>query len=108
MFNQISMADFLQRRADGWQPYILDVRSDAEHADLRVDSCDLQIPHTSIHSVLDELPKKTDIVIYCKSGMRSQLAAIELIKYGWFGDRLYNLEGGIMAWQAAAPSEIVR
>ncbi|DAC66671.1 MAG TPA: rhodanese-like domain-containing protein, partial [Candidatus Poseidoniales archaeon] len=41
--------------------------------------------------VLDALPKKTDIVIYCKSGMRSQLAAIELIKYGWFGDRLYNL-----------------
>ena len=108
MFNQISMAEFLQRRDDGWQPFVLDVRSDAEHADLRVDSCDLQIPHTYIHSVLDELPKKTDIVIYCKSGMRSQLAAIELFKYGWFGDRLYNLEGGIMAWQAAAPSEIVR
>jgi hypothetical protein len=38
--------------------------------------------------------------------MRSQLAAIELIKEGWSGQRLFNLEGGIMAWNALAPDEI--
>ena len=39
--------------------------------------------------------------------MRSQLAAIELIKAGWNGANLYNLEGGIIAWNTAAPEEIV-
>lgn len=107
MFNQISMAEVLERRADGWEPFILDVRSDAEYQEARINGCHLQIPHTHVVAVLDELPKKTDILIHCKSGMRSQLAAIELIKAGWVAERLYNLEGGIMAWKMASPEDIV-
>ena len=38
---------------------------------------------------------------------RSQLAAIELIKSGYSAQRLYNLEGGIMAWNATAPDEVI-
>ena len=108
MFNYLSMADFMQRRGEGWTPFILDVRSDAEYADARVSVCDLQVPHSTIHGALDSIPQKTDVVIFCKSGMRSQLAAIELIKSGYAAQRLYNLEGGIMAWNAAVPDEIVR
>ena len=107
MFNQISMAEVLERRADGWEPFILDVRSDAEYQEARINGCHLQIPHNHVVAVLDELPKKTDILIHCKSGMRSQLAAIELIKAGWVAERLYNLEGGIMAWKMASPEDIV-
>lgn len=107
MFNQISMAEVLERRADGWEPFILDVRSDAEYQEARINGCNLQIPHTHVLAVLDELPKRTDILIHCKSGMRSQLAAIELIKAGWVAERLFNLEGGIMAWKMASPEDIV-
>lgn len=107
MFNHLSMADFIQRRGDGWAPFILDVRSDAEYAEARVAACDLQVPHSIIHGALDSIPQNADVVIYCKSGMRSQLAAIELIKSGYSAQRLYNLEGGIMAWNAAAPDEII-
>ncbi|MAF93409.1 molybdenum cofactor biosynthesis protein MoeB [Candidatus Woesearchaeota archaeon] len=106
MFNHISIADFLNRRENDWQPFILDVRSDAEYADAHAKSCDLQVPHTNVVSVLDQLPKKADILIYCKSGMRSQLAALELIQAGWEGNRLFNLDGGIMGWYAAAPDDI--
>ena len=63
-------------------------------------------PHSHVLSVLDSLPKKTDILIHCKSGMRSQLAAIELIQAGWAAERLYNLDGGIMGWHAAVPDDI--
>ena len=35
--------------------------------------------------------------------MRSQLAAIQLIQHGVSGNHLYNLDGGILAWMAAAP-----
>ncbi len=106
MFNQISVTEFLERRENGWTPFILDVRSDAEYAEAPAKSCDLQVPHSHVLSVLDSLPKKTDILIHCKSGMRSQLAAIELIQAGWVAERLFNLEGGIMGWHAAAPDDI--
>lgn len=108
MFNHLSMADFQQRRGEGWTPYILDVRSDAEYAEAHVSVCDLQVPHNALRRALETIPQNTDVVIFCKSGMRSQLAAIELIKSGYAAQRLYNLDGGIMAWKAAAPDEIVR
>ena len=107
MFNHLSMADFMQRRDEGWTPFILDVRSDSEYADARVAACDLQVPHSTIHGALDSIPQNADVVIFCKSGMRSQLAAIELIKSGYSAQRLYNLEGGIMAWNATAPDEVI-
>lgn len=107
MFNQLPMAEFLQRRESGWTPFILDVRSDGEYQQAHVASCDLQVPHNAVLSIVEQLPKDSDIVIHCKSGMRSQLAAIELIKAGWDGKNLYNLEGGIIAWNMAAPEEIV-
>ena len=108
MFHHISMTEFLQRRGEGWAPFIFDVRSAAEHAEVSVSTCNLHAPHTEMVSALPSLPEEGDIVIHCKSGMRSQLAAIELIKLGVAADRLYNLDGGILGWMAAAPDEIVR
>lgn len=107
MFHQISMTEFLQRRHEGWSPFILDVRSNGEYAEAHVRSCALQIPHAAVATVLDALPADGDILLHCKSGMRSQLAAIQLIQHGVSGNRLYNLDGGILAWMAAAPDEIV-
>ena len=107
MFHHLSMTEFLQRRSEGWTPFILDVRSAGEHADVSVSSCNLHAPHTEMANALHSLPEEGDIVIHCKSGMRSQLAAIELIKLGVSANRLYNLDGGILAWMANAPDEIV-
>ena len=107
MFESISMTNFIARRAEGWAPYILDVRSLMEYQEAHVASCDHQVPHESVVSSLDVLPKDNDIVIHCRSGMRSQLAAMLLIQAGMNGSKLYNLEGGILAWQAALPEEIM-
>ena len=107
MFESISMTNFIARRAEGWAPYILDVRSLMEYHEAHVASCDHQVPHESVVSSLDVLPKDNDIVIHCRSGMRSQLAAMLLIQAGMNGSKLYNLEGGILAWQAALPEEIM-
>ncbi len=107
MFHHLSIAEFLERRGDGWTPFLLDVRSHAEHAEVRVSSFDLHAPHTEMPSIHASLPADGDIVIHCKSGMRSQLAAIELIKLGVDANRLYNLDGGIMAWMVSAPNDIV-
>ena len=107
MFHHLSMTELLKRRGEGWSPFILDVRSAGEHAEVRVSSCNLHAPHTEMASVLHSLPEEGDIVLHCKSGMRSQLAAIDLMKLGVAANRLYNLDGGILAWMAGAPDEIV-
>ena len=107
MFHSISMTKMLERREQGWTPFLLDVRSDGEFNQARVESTDFQIDHQSITTVLDSIPKDREVVLFCRSGMRSQTAAMYLIQSGYDASLLYNLEGGIMAWQASAPSEIV-
>ena len=107
MVHQISMDEVLERRANGWAPFILDVRSDGEHEQVRIADFSLHVPHPEVLSVLNELPKDTDILLHCKGGMRSQLAANTLVSAGWDANRLFNLQGGIMAWYAAAPQDIV-
>ena len=107
MFNHISISDALQRRSSGWSPFILDVRSDGEYHQAHAASCDLQVPHDQVGSALDQIPSDRDILVYCRSGMRSQIAAMSMIQAGYDATRVYNLDGGITAWKAAAPDEII-
>ena len=82
--------------------------SAAEHQQLAAACCDMLVPHTSVLGVIDALPKDRDIVVYCKLGGRSQMAIMGLIQAGVPAERLWNLEGGIMAWNAFAPEQMVR
>ena len=107
MFNSISMNDFVERRETGWKPFILDVRSESEYQRAHVASSDLQIDHESVLSMIDSIPKDREVLVLCRSGMRSQIAAMLLMQAGYEGSSLYNLEGGIMAWQSTAPDEII-
>ncbi|MBL6884925.1 MAG: molybdopterin-synthase adenylyltransferase MoeB [Candidatus Poseidoniaceae archaeon] len=108
MFNSITVQQLLDRRKEGWSPFVLDVRSEGEYNQAHVESTDFQINHESVTNVLESIPQNRDVVVLCRSGMRSQMAAMYLIHSGYDATRLYNLEGGIMAWQATAPNEIVQ
>jgi rhodanese-related sulfurtransferase len=57
------------------------------------------IPLNSVMSRINELAEDRDIVFICQKGQRSALAA----EYAAAGGRtrLFNLEGGTDAWQAA-------
>lgn len=107
MMQSVDMTEYLARRTDGWAPFILDVRSNEEFAASHVASCGLQVPHTDVLSELANLPAEGDIVVHCRSGMRSQMAIIALIQAGVDATRLYNLDGGIQAWSMAKPDEII-
>ena len=108
MFNSISMTDFVERRKTGWKPFLLDVRSEGEFQQAHVVSTDLQITHESVLSMVDSIPNDRDLLVFCRSGMRSQMAAMFLIRAGYDASSLYNLEGGIISWQSIAPEEIIR
>jgi len=107
MFNTITMTDYVERRNSGWNPFILDVRSEGEYEQSHVASCNLLINHEAVLSMVDSIPKNREVLIYCRSGMRSQMAAMFLIQAGYEGTSLFNLEGGIMAWQSLLPDEII-
>lgn len=79
---------------------VLDIREDAEYrAGHIIDS--LNIPLSALSSRVSELDKKKKrpIIAYCRSGARSASACRTLAKHGF--ETVYNLSGGIAAWQNA-------
>ena len=106
MFHHLSVTEYQERKARGWQPFLIDVRSDAEYQQKRVSFTDLQVPHEEILTMVNDIPKDRDIILLCRSGMRSQMAAMFLAQDGYDSQKLYNLDGGIMAWSNQLPSDI--
>ena len=106
MFNHLSVSEYQSKKTNGWKPFLIDVRSSGEYAQMRVSFTDLQVPHDEILTKVDEIPQERDIILLCRSGMRSQMAAMFLSKAGYNGENLYNLDGGIMAWSKQIPADI--
>jgi len=97
MIQEITVTELQTQLASDNKPYLLDVREDVEvaQAKLAFDK------HISVGDLVDEyetLPKDRTIVVYCRSGARSQ-RAIEFLKdRGFDHEKLINLKGGIHAW----------
>lgn len=96
----ISPQDLKKRISDPNDTFILvDVRQPDEHEEARIDG-DMLIPLASLATQFETLPRDQDLVIYCRSGRRSQQACLALCDAGFA--RVFNVTGGILAWQALA------
>ncbi|GIV95427.1 MAG: sulfurtransferase [Herpetosiphonaceae bacterium] len=87
--------DVQQRLAQGEKLQIVDVREPEEYAEAHVPGS-LLIPLGQLAQRMDELPKDTPLVMLCRSGNRSGVAA-ELLQRAGRND-VTNLRGGIIAW----------
>jgi rhodanese-related sulfurtransferase len=84
---------------------VLDVREQSEWADGHIGKAK-HIPLGQLKTRLTELEKYKDkpIVVVCRSGNRSGSACGTMKKAGF--EKMYNLAGGMMAWeQAGLPRE---
>ncbi|HKZ82158.1 MAG TPA: rhodanese-like domain-containing protein [Anaerolineae bacterium] len=66
-----------------------------------IEQTDGFIPYDEITQRLSELPadKNAKIVLYCRSGRMSAIAAEALVKGGYTD--VWNLDGGMIAWEEA-------
>lgn len=80
---------------------VVDVREDNEFKEGHIADA-VHIPLGSLSSRVGELEKYRDrpVVMGCRSGARSARACGILSKQGF--EKVYNLRGGIIAWQQAS------
>lgn len=95
-FRRVSVAAARQALADGWTPYVLDVRLPQEADIVRLPFSDRLCPHREVVRIAAELPRDRDILVYCKVGGRSAQACQALAALGF--TNVVNLDGGIIAW----------
>jgi len=76
---------------------ILDVRTEEEFADIRIEGAVL-IPDYEIEALAEEMlpDKDATILVYCRTGRRSEEASRSLINMGY--TRVYDF-GGIVDWE---------
>lgn len=75
---------------------LLDVRTADEYHTAHIEDATL-IPVAELSNRTEELNKSKKIIVYCRSGKRSVIASGILIEHGF--DRVYNVLGGINAWE---------
>jgi adenylyltransferase/sulfurtransferase len=107
MMQSITVPELKSKQQGGWNPFIIDVRSDQELEQVRLSTFNLHVIHDVANTASDDIPHDRDVVVICRSGMRSQMAIMLLHQSGIDSTRLFNLTGGIMAWAQIAPEDIV-
>ena len=94
---EIAPHELAARFAAGERPLLLDVREPREWEMARIEGARL-VPLGTLAGAIPSLDREAEIVVMCKSGVRSANAARQLRDAGF--RRVLNLAGGIKRWSA--------
>lgn len=93
----------LKEKIDNKEDFqLVDVRETFEYEVSNLDG--LNIPLGGLLIEVDKIEKDKPVIMQCRSGKRSAAAVMQLEQQGF--TNLYNLEGGILAWQAEFDPEM--
>ena len=81
------------------QLHLLDVREEHEHNEFNIGGN--LTPLSELFDHVSDIPKDETVVVYCKMGIRSQIA-IQRLEQRYQFSNLVNLQGGIEAWKHSA------
>ncbi|HMW46883.1 MAG TPA: molybdopterin-synthase adenylyltransferase MoeB [Cellvibrionaceae bacterium] len=98
--NCTELANLLEESSD---LILLDVRTRAERQIAKIEGS-IHIPLDELKESVEILDKNKLVIIYCKTGVRGRKAQDYLITEGF--ERVFNLEGGIVAWSAQIDQSI--
>jgi adenylyltransferase/sulfurtransferase len=91
----IKVGDLKARLDAGSDVVVLDVR-DPHEWDISAIDGSLRIPKGQVVARMDEIPRDKEVIVHCRTGIRSRDAIIMLKEHGF--ENLVNLIGGINAW----------
>ncbi len=91
--NAAALAQLLKEHAD---IQLIDVREDYEHHEFNVGG--LLLPLGSITQNISLIEKEKPVIVYCRRGVRSQIA-IQRLEQKYPFTNLLNLEGGMESWK---------
>ncbi len=92
--DRLTPREVVARRAEGWRPFVVDVRRPNEVAAGSLDFVDAACPHDEVATLA--LPEGVDVLLLCRSGARSSVAAATVRERG---HRAYDVAGGLLAWR---------
>ncbi len=94
---ELGAVELNERLSSDKPPFLLDVRQPHEWDIVNLEEGGaVMIPLAELPDRLDELPRDRDIVVYCRTGARSDSAARMLVEEGF--SNVSNFVGGIHAW----------
>jgi len=93
---EISVQELKEKIDKGEDFQLIDVREEFEYEVSNLGG--LLIPLGGILIEADKISKNKPVVMQCRSGKRSAAAIMQLEQLGY--TNLYNLQGGILAWQS--------
>lgn len=90
---ELSHTEYIAFQKQNSNVLLIDVREEFEHQQHNIGGTN--IPLSEFQNRMHEIPKDVPVVLYCRSGGRSAMAAQTLTQSGW--TTVYNLQGGVIS-----------
>ncbi len=94
----IKNVDVNEKLISGEEFVLVDVRRADEYEAGYIDPA-INIPLEELMSRMDEIDKDANVIVYCKSGIRSLIATLALRLNGY--ENVLSMSGGYLGWEAA-------
>jgi rhodanese-related sulfurtransferase len=86
------------QRKSGDAPVVIDVRTAEEYASGHIPGA-VHIPFDQVARRINEVDAPHGVALYCMVGPRARKGEASLLEAGY--EKVFHLEGGLAAWQAA-------